>query len=132
MKTPFESKRLEKNKAEIQDAYGDRDKKNSPVRRNGLVTEFHLAFYFVASFVNHDLCPCYVLYHHTGQPEKRLGIKKQYHGDHGGDHQGHHAEGRGLLHGIFKHGLFRPAEEGPVNNRHKVSRIQQGTEEQDK
>jgi len=60
------SKGLKENKAEIQDSYGNRYKENGLVRRNGLVTKFHLAFYFVASFVNHDLCPRYALYHHTG------------------------------------------------------------------
>ena len=94
--------------------------------------KLHLTFYFVTSFLGHGLCPHYAFYYHTGQPKKRLGIKKQNYGNHGGDHQGHHAKRRGLLHRIFEHRLFRPAEECLVNYWYKVSRIQQRTSEQDK
>jgi hypothetical protein len=67
------------------------------------------------------LCPCNALYHHAGQPEKGLGIKKKNHRNNGGDDQWHYAKRWRFLHPILKHRVFWPAEECPVNEGYEVS-----------
>ena len=51
------SKRLKKDESQIQNAYGDSHPKNGPKRRNGLMTKFHFAFYFVCPLIYHVYAP---------------------------------------------------------------------------